>query len=75
MPITPDDDEEQTLRLMQRELGKALRLSLRDVAHEPLPQRMVVLLLRLALAQSIRGMLGGRQRTLLDRITKRRRAV
>jgi hypothetical protein len=60
MPIGPNEDEEQASLLAQRELAKALRLSLQAVAHEPLPQRMIILLLRLAFAQTVRATLGSK---------------
>ncbi len=60
-PLT-SNDEEQSLWQMQRELGKALRISFGAVSQERLPERMVLLLLRLALAQAVRGMLGQRWR-------------
>ncbi len=57
MPINPNDEEQAAL-LAQRELAKALRLSVKAVTGEPLPNRMIVLLLRLAFAQTIRATLG-----------------
>ncbi len=60
-PLTSNDNEEQSLWQMQRELGKALRISFGAVSQERLPERMVLLLLRLALAQAVRGMLGRRR--------------
>ena len=59
MPISPNEDEKQA-SLLQRELAKALRLSVQAVAHEPLPQRMIILLLRLAFAQTVRATLGSK---------------
>jgi hypothetical protein len=46
---------------MQRHLAKALSLSVASVTRERLPHRMLILLLRLALAQTIRGMIGKAQ--------------
>ncbi len=57
-PLNSNDNEDQSLLFMQRELGRALRLSVGAVAEERLPDRMVMLLLRVALAQSVRAMLG-----------------
>ena len=59
MPISPNEDEKQA-SLLQRELAQALRLSVQAVAHEPLPQRMIILLLRLAFAQTVRATLGSK---------------
>jgi hypothetical protein len=59
MPSGPNEDEKQA-SLLQRELAKALRLSVQAVAHEPLPQRMIILLLRLAFAQTVRATLGSK---------------
>ncbi len=53
-PLYSNDDEEHSLLLMQRELGKALRESVGAVTQERLPERMVLLLGRLALAQGSR---------------------
>ncbi len=50
-PIIRAEEDEEAL-LIQQELGEALRLSFEGVTREPLPDRMVLLLLRLALAQS-----------------------
>ncbi len=49
-----NDDEKHSLLLMQRELGKALHESVGAVTQERLPERMVLLLGRLALAQGSR---------------------
>lgn len=45
---------EQTPLLVQREVGKALRLSFEAVTREPLSEQIVLLLLRLALAEALR---------------------
>ncbi|MBM3562814.1 MAG: hypothetical protein FJX48_06600 [Alphaproteobacteria bacterium] len=39
--------------VIQREVGMALRLSFEAATREPLPERMALLLLRLALAESL----------------------
>jgi hypothetical protein len=58
MPISPNEGEKQA-SLLQQELAQALR-SVQAVAHEPLPQRMIILLLRLAFAQTVRATLGSK---------------
>jgi hypothetical protein len=50
-----DEDEKKAVLQTRRELAKALRLSVDGVIHDPLPQRMIVLLLRLAFAQTMRA--------------------
>jgi len=47
-------EDEQAPLLIQREVGRALRLSFEAVTSEPVPTNMALLLLRLALAQSLR---------------------
>ncbi|MFO1123870.1 MAG: hypothetical protein U1E25_00310 [Methylocystis sp.] len=39
--------------VIQREVGMALRLSFEAATREPLPERMALLLLRLALAETL----------------------
>ncbi len=51
-PINRIDDGQASL-VIQREVGMALRLSFEAVTREPLPERMALLLLRLALAESL----------------------
>ncbi|MGD9656263.1 MAG: hypothetical protein AB7U61_01270 [Methylocystis sp.] len=46
-------DDDRVSPVIQREVGMALRLSFEAVTREPLPERMVLLLLRLALAESL----------------------
>lgn len=46
-------EDNQTSLAIQREVGIALRLSFQAVAREPLPERMALLLLRMALAESL----------------------
>ena len=53
LPIHRIEDH-QASRVIQREVGIALRLSFEAVTREPLPERMALLLLRLALAESLR---------------------
>lgn len=48
------EEEWQALLMIEREVGKALRLSFGSIAQEPLPEQMTILLLRLALAESVR---------------------
>ena len=55
MPITQKEEEEQA-SIIQRELAKALSPSVQGVTDEPLPRRMVILLLRLVWAQTLRAM-------------------
>jgi hypothetical protein len=52
--ISIDEEDEQARLMIQREAGLALRLSFDAVTCEPLPASMALLLLRLALAQSLR---------------------
>ena len=52
LPANRIKDERPSL-MMQREVGIALRLSFEAVTREPLPEQMVLLLLRLALAESL----------------------
>ncbi len=58
MSRDPIDDEERDSLHFQRELAKALRATVQATIHEPLPQRMILLLLRLAFAQTVRVTLG-----------------
>ncbi|MFO1102473.1 MAG: hypothetical protein U1E20_06190 [Methylocystis sp.] len=51
-PANQTDDDRFSL-VIQREVGMALRLSFEAVTREPLPERMVLLLLQLALAESL----------------------
>lgn len=51
-PANRTDDDRVSL-VVQREVGIALRLSFEAVTCEPLPERMALLLLRLALAESL----------------------
>ncbi len=46
-PVIPNDDERQSLLLTQRQLGIAFRRSVDCVIHEPLPELMAFLLMRL----------------------------
>jgi hypothetical protein len=46
--------DDQASLVVQREVGMALRLSFAAVTREPLPERMAMLLLHLALAESLR---------------------
>jgi hypothetical protein len=46
---TPDDE-----LIIQRRLGKELRRSFEAMVEEPLPERMALLLVELALAQALR---------------------
>ncbi len=52
-PANRTDDDRVSL-VIQRELGIALRLSFEAVTSDPLPERMALLLLRLALAESLK---------------------
>lgn len=54
-PNNPIWDEERDLLTIQREVSLALRLSFEAVVHEPVPEQMTILLLRLALAESLRA--------------------
>lgn len=54
-PINPIDDDDQTSLVIQREVGMVLRLSFEAVVREPLPEQMALLLLRLALAETLRA--------------------
>lgn len=49
------EQREETPLLIQREVGKALRLSLDAVTREPLSEQIVLLLLRLALSEALRS--------------------
>ena len=51
-PANQTDDDRFSL-VIQREVVMALRLSFEAVTREPLPERMVLLLLQLALAESL----------------------
>lgn len=62
MPLNPEDDEKQASLLFQRELAKALRATAQAAVHEPLPQRMILLLLRVAFSQTVRATLGRRRK-------------
>ncbi len=46
-------DDDRVSGVIQREVGIALRLSFEAVTSDPLPERMALLLLRLALAESL----------------------
>lgn len=48
--VQPDDDQ---ALVIQREVGRMLRRSFEAVAREPLPEQVAILLLRLALAESL----------------------
>jgi hypothetical protein len=50
----PEHNQDTTL-LIQREVGKALRLSFDAVTREPLSEQIVLLLLRLALSEALRA--------------------
>ncbi len=50
----PENNQDTTL-LIQREVGKALRLSFDAVTREPLSEQIVLLLLRLALSEALRA--------------------
>ena len=54
MPPDRRIDNDQASLVIQRQVGMALRLSFEAVTREPLPERMAILLLRLALAESVR---------------------
>jgi hypothetical protein len=54
-PTISIEEEDEQARLIQLEVGRALRLSFNEVTCEPLPGKMVLLLLRLALAQFLRA--------------------
>ena len=47
--------DDQTSLIIQREVGMALRLSFKAATREPLPQQIALLLLRLALAESLQA--------------------
>jgi hypothetical protein len=53
LATTPLHDDDQASIVMQREVGVALRQSLKAMTHAPLPEQMAILLLRLALAESL----------------------
>lgn len=52
-PINPIDDDDQASLVIQREIGMALRMSFESATRDPLPEQMALLLLRLALAESL----------------------
>lgn len=52
-PTNPIDDDDQASLVFQRELSRALRRSFRATTREPLPEQIALLLLRLALAESL----------------------
>lgn len=52
LPTNRIDDDRPSL-VIQRDVGIALRLSFEAVTREPLPEQMAILLLRLALAESL----------------------
>jgi hypothetical protein len=51
-PTNQSDDDRDSL-VIQRQVGVALRLSFEAATREPLPEQMAMLLLRLALAESL----------------------
>ncbi|HEY8126118.1 MAG TPA: hypothetical protein VIF88_11955 [Methylocystis sp.] len=53
LPTNPLEDADQASSVIQRELVRALRLSFEAAAHDPLPEQIAMLLLRLALAESL----------------------
>lgn len=53
IPTNPIDDDDQASLVIQREIGMALRMSFESATREPLPEQMALLLLRLALAESL----------------------
>jgi hypothetical protein len=52
-PNNPIDDDDQASLVIQREVGMALRRSFKAAARERLPEQIALLLLRLALAESL----------------------
>ncbi len=49
-PVIPiEEEDEQALTMIQRDIGMALRLSMAAITSEPLPEQMTFLLRRLAL--------------------------
>jgi hypothetical protein len=54
-PNNPIDDDDQASLVIQREVGTALRQSFKAATREPLPQQIALLLLRLALAESLQA--------------------
>ncbi|MEK4034189.1 hypothetical protein WOC76_13005 [Methylocystis sp. IM3] len=64
------EEQAQDERMIQSQLGKAIHHSLKTIIQEPLPNRMALLLLRLALAESAYPADGeewrGRLSTLMD---------
>jgi hypothetical protein len=52
-PIISIKEEDEQASLIQHEVGMALRQSFEAVTSEPLPENIVLLLLRLVLAQSL----------------------
>lgn len=53
IPTNPIDDDDQASLVIQREIGMALRMSFESATRDPLPEQMALLLLRLALAESL----------------------
>jgi hypothetical protein len=54
IPTNPIDDDDQASLVIQREIGMALRMSFETATtRDPLPEQMALLLLRLALAESL----------------------
>lgn len=51
--ISTKQEDDQALLAIQQEVGLALRRSFDSVTSERLPESMILLLLRLALAQSV----------------------
>lgn len=51
----PAGTNEEILCLVQQEVSRALSLSVEAVTQEPLPEEIVLLLLRLALAESLKS--------------------
>lgn len=49
------EQDDRTPLLVQQEVGRALRLSFEAVTREPLSEQIVLLLLRLALSEAMRG--------------------
>jgi hypothetical protein len=53
IPTNPIDDDDQASLVIQREIAMALRMSFESATRDPLPEQMALLLLRLALAESL----------------------
>jgi hypothetical protein len=53
LPTNPFDDDDQASLAVQRDVRAALRLAFKAATAEPLPEQMAVLLLRVALAESL----------------------